>query len=58
MGLLLAAVPVSADDRPASQPNDAKEIFSMDFEPTQEGMTAEQAWEEWQTLVHDSITNV
>lgn len=58
MGLLLAAVPVSADDRPASQPNDAKEIFSMDFEPTHEGMTAEQAWEEWQTLVHDSITNV
>lgn len=58
MGLLLAAVPVSAGDRPASQPNDAKEIFSMDFEPTREGMTADEAWQEWQSVVHDSITNV
>lgn len=58
MGLLLAAVPVSADDRPASQPNDAKQIFAMDFEPTREGMTADEAWQEWQSLVHDSIKQV
>ncbi len=55
MGLILAAVPVGAQ-RPAETPQDAKVIFTQNFEPEDETMSAEEAWDAWQAKVWDTIT--
>lgn len=54
LGLILAAVPVGAQ-RPAETPQDAKVIFTQNFEPKDESMTADEAWEAWQAEVIDTI---
>jgi hypothetical protein len=54
LGLILAAVPVGAQ-RPAATPQDAKVIFTQTFEPKDESMTADEAWEAWQAEVIDTI---
>lgn len=54
LGLILAAVPVGAQ-RPAETPQDAKVIFTQNFEPEDESMTADEAWEAWQAEVIDTI---
>lgn len=54
LGLILAAVPVGAQ-RPAETPQDAKVIFTQTFEPKDESMTADEAWEAWQAEVIDTI---
>lgn len=55
LGLILAAVPVGAQ-RPAPTPQDAKVIFTQNFEPEDKTMSAEEAWDAWQAKVWDSIT--
>ena len=54
LGLILAAVPVGAQ-RPTETPQDAKVIFTQNFEPKDETMTADEAWEAWQAEVIDTI---
>ena len=57
LGLILAAVPVGAQ-RPAETPQDAKVIFTQNFEPEDETMSAEEAWDAWQAKVWDTITSL
>lgn len=52
--ILLAQEP-GEPTAPVFGPEDPKVIFMQDFEPSSEGMTAEQAWEEWQQLEIDQI---
>ena len=54
LGLVVAAMPVVAQ-RPASTPQDAKVIFTQNFEPEDESLSAEEAWQQWQSQVWDTI---
>lgn len=54
LGLMVAALPVAAQ-RPEETPQDAKVIFTQTFEPKDESMTADEAWEAWQAEVIDTI---
>ena len=49
------SLPVMSQQKPAATENDAKVIFVQDFEPSSSGLSAEDAWQEWQTTPVDTI---
>ena len=53
-GALLTTLSV-VSQRPQSTDNDPKLIFTQDFEPSSEGLSAEDAWAEWQATPVDTI---
>ena len=53
-GAVLASMPLMSQ-RPASGPDDPKLIFTQNFEPSSDELTAEQAWAEWQATPVDTI---
>ena len=57
-GALLATLPVVSQQRPKATDNDPKLIFTQNFEPSSEGLSAEEAWAEWQTTPVDTITEL
>ena len=49
------SLPVMSQQKPAATENDPKVIFVQDFEPSSSGLSAEDAWQEWQATPVDTI---
>lgn len=55
---VLASLPIMAQERPAATPNDPEVVFIQDFESKQEGLSAQEAWQQWQDEERGRITEI
>ena len=43
---VLASLPIMAQEKPAATPDDPEVVFTQDFESDQEGLSAQEAWQQ------------
>ena len=55
---VLASLPIMAQERPAATPDDPEVVFTQDFESDQEGLSAQEAWQQWQDEERGRITEI
>ena len=47
-----------AQEKPAATPDDPEVVFTQDFESDQEGLSAQEAWQQWQDEERGRITEI
>ena len=55
---VLASLPIMAQEKPAATPDDPEVVFTQDFESDQEGLSAQEAWQQWQDEERGRITEI